>query len=61
MSDLTKALTILAPSFTFALKPAGPFATQIQAGALLRSNVSDQVLFLINRKRRHTGKFDSPA
>ncbi|MRT39661.1 TonB-dependent receptor [Acinetobacter sp. RIT698] len=54
-SDLSKALTILAPSFTFPLEPAGAFAAQIPAGASLRGLASDQVLVLINGKRRHTG------
>ncbi|OTG84147.1 TonB-dependent receptor [Acinetobacter sp. ANC 4558] len=53
--DLSKALTILSPSFTFPLEPAGAFAAQIPAGASLRGLASDQVLVLINGKRRHTG------
>lgn len=54
-SDLSKALAILAPSFSFPLEPAGAFAAQIPAGASLRGLASDQVLVLINGKRRHTG------
>lgn len=54
-SDLSKALAILAPSFSFPLEPTGAFAAQIPAGASLRGLASDQVLVLINGKRRHTG------
>lgn len=52
--DLSGALTALSPSFSFPQSPQGAFAGSIAQGASLRGLASDQVLVLINGKRRHT-------
>lgn len=54
-TDLSKAIANLSPSFSFPLEPGGAFAAQIPVGASLRGLAADQVLVLINGKRRHTG------
>ena len=53
-SDLSGALTALSPSFTYPQSPQGAFAGSIAQGASLRGLASDQVLVLVNGKRRHT-------
>ncbi|WP_175444015.1 TonB-dependent siderophore receptor, partial [Pseudomonas sp. NBRC 111141] len=53
-SDLSAALTALSPSFSFPQSPQGAFAGSIAQGASLRGLASDQVLVLVNGKRRHT-------
>ncbi|MFV0926081.1 TonB-dependent receptor plug domain-containing protein [Pseudomonas palmensis] len=53
-SDLSGALTALSPSFSFPQSPQGAFAGSIAQGASLRGLASDQVLVLVNGKRRHT-------
>ncbi|MDF0732697.1 TonB-dependent receptor [Pseudomonas entomophila] len=53
-SDLSSALTALSPSFSFPQAPQGAFAGSIAQGASLRGLASDQVLVLVNGKRRHT-------
>ncbi|MFC4863369.1 TonB-dependent receptor plug domain-containing protein [Pseudomonas sp. MAHUQ-62] len=53
-SDLSGALTALSPSFNFPQSPQGAFAGSIAQGASLRGLASDQVLVLVNGKRRHT-------
>ncbi|BCD87746.1 TonB-dependent receptor [Pseudomonas solani] len=52
--DLSGALTALSPSFSFPQAPQGAFSGSIAQGASLRGLASDQVLVLINGKRRHT-------
>ncbi len=52
--DLSGALTALSPSFSFPQSPQGAFAGSIAQGASLRGLASDQVLVLVNGKRRHT-------
>ncbi len=52
--DLSGALTALSPSFSYPQSPQGAFAGSIAQGASLRGLASDQVLVLINGKRRHT-------
>lgn len=52
--DLSGALTALSPSFNFPQSPQGAFAGAIAQGASLRGLASDQVLVLVNGKRRHT-------
>jgi iron complex outermembrane receptor protein len=51
--DLSGALTALSPSFSFPQSPQGAFAGSIAQGASLRGLASDQVLVLVNGKRRH--------
>lgn len=53
-SDLSGALAALSPSFSFPQSPQGAFAGSIAQGASLRGLASDQVLVLVNGKRRHT-------
>ncbi|MDH4608591.1 TonB-dependent receptor [Pseudomonas sp. BN102] len=53
-NDLSGALTALSPSFNFPQSPQGAFAGSIAQGASLRGLASDQVLVLVNGKRRHT-------
>ncbi|QXI31339.1 TonB-dependent receptor plug domain-containing protein [Pseudomonas vanderleydeniana] len=53
-SDLSGALTALSPSFTMPQSPQGAFAGSIAQGASLRGLATDQVLVLVNGKRRHT-------
>ncbi|GAB7531924.1 TonB-dependent receptor [Pseudomonas sp. 3A(2025)] len=53
-SDLQTALTALSPSFSFPQSPQGAFAGSIAQGASLRGLASDQVLVLVNGKRRHS-------
>ncbi|NMX65484.1 TonB-dependent receptor plug domain-containing protein [Pseudomonas sp. WS 5079] len=53
-SDLSGALTALSPSFNFPQSPQGAFAGSIAQGASLRGLASDQVLVLVNGKRRHS-------
>ncbi|MDR7283604.1 iron complex outermembrane receptor protein [Pseudomonas corrugata] len=53
-SDLSGALAALSPSFTYPQSPQGAFAGSIAQGASLRGLASDQVLVLVNGKRRHT-------
>ncbi|NBF11228.1 TonB-dependent receptor plug domain-containing protein [Pseudomonas sp. Fl4BN1] len=53
-SDLSGALTALSPSFSYPQSPQGAFAGSIAQGASLRGLASDQVLVLVNGKRRHT-------
>lgn len=53
-TDLSAALTALSPSFSFPQSPQGAFAGSIAQGASLRGLASDQVLVLVNGKRRHT-------
>ncbi|WP_273820853.1 MULTISPECIES: TonB-dependent receptor plug domain-containing protein [Pseudomonas] len=53
-SDLSGALTALSPSFTMPQSPQGSFAGSIAQGASLRGLATDQVLVLVNGKRRHT-------
>ncbi|MCU1722683.1 TonB-dependent receptor plug domain-containing protein [Pseudomonas sp. 5P_5.1_Bac1] len=52
--DLSGALTALSPSFSFPQSPQGAFAGSIAQGASLRGLASDQVLVLVNGKRRHS-------
>jgi len=52
--DLSGALTALSPSFSFPQAPQGAFAGSIAQGASLRGLASDQVLVLVNGKRRHS-------
>ena len=52
--DLSGALTALSPSFSFPQSPQGAFSGSIAQGASLRGLASDQVLVLVNGKRRHT-------
>ncbi|OWQ47853.1 TonB-dependent receptor [Roseateles noduli] len=54
-TDLSRALISLSPSFSAPSTPNGGFASSIPAGASLRGLSSDQVLVLINGKRRHVG------
>lgn len=54
-ADLSRALISLSPSASFPSTPNGSFASSIPAGASLRGLSSDQVLVLINGKRRHVG------
>ncbi|NWE48904.1 TonB-dependent receptor plug domain-containing protein [Pseudomonas gingeri] len=53
-TDLSGALTALSPSFNFPQSPQGAFAGSIAQGASLRGLASDQVLVLVNGKRRHS-------
>jgi iron complex outermembrane receptor protein len=53
--DLSAALLKLTPSFSLPSTPTGSFASSIPVGAALRGLSADQVLVLINGKRRHTG------
>ena len=53
-SDLSGALTALSPSFNFPQSPQGAFAGSIAQGASLRGLASDQVLVLVNGKRRNS-------
>ena len=53
-SDLSGALTALSPSFSYPQSPQGAFSGSIAQGASLRGLASDQVLMLVNGKRRHT-------
>ena len=53
-ADLSGALTALSPSFSFPQSPQGAFAGSIAQGASLRGLASDQVLVLVDGKRRHT-------
>lgn len=53
--DLAAALSKLTPSFSLPTTPTGSFASSIPVGAALRGLSADQVLVLINGKRRHTG------
>lgn len=53
--ELSEALRKLAPSFSLPSSPTGGFASSISVGAALRGLSSDQVLVLLNGKRRHTG------
>jgi len=53
-SDLSGALTALSPSFSMPQSPQGAFAGSIAQGASLRGLATDQVLVLVNGKRRHT-------
>lgn len=53
-SDLSGALTALSPSFNYPQSPQGAFAGSIAQGASLRGLASDQVLVLVNGKRRHS-------
>lgn len=52
--DLSGALTALSPSFSYPQSPQGAFSGSIAQGASLRGLASDQVLVLVNGKRRHT-------
>lgn len=54
-SNLGQALAGLLPSFTFPQNTNGAFAQEVPPGASLRGLASDQVLVLVNGKRRHTG------
>lgn len=54
-TTLGQALASLNPSFTFPQNTNGAFAQEVPAGASLRGLASDQVLVLVNGKRRHTG------
>ena len=53
-TDLSGALTALSPSFNFPQSPQGAFSGSIAQGASLRGLASDQVLVLVNGKRRHS-------
>ncbi len=53
-TDLSGALTALSPSFNFPQSPQGAFGGSIAQGASLRGLASDQVLVLVNGKRRHS-------
>lgn len=55
VADLANALVKLSPSFSLPSTPTGGFASSLPVGAALRGLSSDQVLVLINGKRRHTG------
>ncbi|MCY0469502.1 hypothetical protein OVV34_27095, partial [Klebsiella pneumoniae] len=54
-SDLSRELIRQSQSASFPSTPNGSFASSIPAGASLRGLSSDQVLVLINGKRRHVG------
>ncbi len=54
-ATLGQALASLLPSFTFPQNTNGAFAQEVPPGASLRGLASDQVLVLVNGKRRHTG------
>ncbi|OWQ91873.1 TonB-dependent receptor [Roseateles aquatilis] len=54
-ADLSRALISLSPSFSAPSTPNGGFASSIPAGASLRGLSADEVLVLINGKRRHVG------
>ena len=54
-TTLGQALAALNPSFTFPQNTNGAFAQEVPPGASLRGLASDQVLVLVNGKRRHTG------
>lgn len=54
-TNLGQALTALVPSFTLPQNPVGAFTSSIPVGAALRGLSSDQVLVLVNGKRRHSG------
>lgn len=54
-ADLSRALISLSPSFSAPSTPNGGFASSIPAGAALRGLSADEVLVLINGKRRHVG------
>jgi len=54
-ADLSRALISLSPSFSAPSTPTGGFASSIPAGAALRGLSADEVLVLINGKRRHVG------
>lgn len=54
-TTLGQALAALNPSFTFPQNTNGAFAQEVPTGASLRGLASDQVLVLVNGKRRHTG------
>lgn len=54
-ADLSRALIALSPSFSLPSTPNGGFASSIPSGAALRGLSADQVLVLINGKRRHAG------
>ncbi|MBT9516037.1 MAG: TonB-dependent receptor [Methyloversatilis discipulorum] len=54
-ADLSRALISLSPSATFPSTPNGSFASSIPSGASLRGLSADQVLVLVNGKRRHVG------
>lgn len=54
-TNLGQALASLLPSFSFPQNTNGAFAQEVPPGASLRGLASDQVLVLINGKRRHTG------
>lgn len=53
--ELSEALRKLTPSFSLPSSPTGGFASSISVGAALRGLSSDQVLVLVNGRRRHTG------
>ena len=53
-TDLSGALTALSSSFNFPQSPQGAFSGSIAQGASLRGLASDQVLVLVNGKRRHS-------
>lgn len=55
VGDISQALRKLSPSLSLPSSPTGGFASSIPVGAALRGLSSDQVLVLINGKRRHTG------
>lgn len=54
-ATLGQALAGLLPSFSFPQNVNGAFAQEVPAGVSLRGLGSDQVLVLVNGKRRHTG------
>lgn len=54
-ANLGQALAAVLPSFTFPQNVNGAFAQEVPPGASLRGLGSDQVLVLVNGKRRHTG------
>ena len=54
-TSIGQALTSLLPSFSFPQNTNGAFAQEVPPGASLRGMASDQVLVLVNGKRRHTG------
>ncbi len=54
-ANLGQALASLLPSFSFPQNVNGAFAQEVPPGVSLRGLGSDQVLVLVNGKRRHTG------